>query len=204
MKIKKILAILSAASMIACLTACGEDKSESSSKKAVETETVAAESGADDSSSSTAAAEETTESVIAETTAANDNADSSANSDEVSDIMSGYDKDNAQETVIALLKKGFSNSFGENMKIEYDKDTQTYDLAVWQNGFSAALDTEAGANALHSLSSQLTSALKTMEGQIQLLDKTAKLKFSFLSDKDQETPLLVIENGEITYDITNE
>ena len=198
MKIKKILALLSAVSMLACMTACGDDK-DSSSKKEIQTETVAAEGSADESSADESSAE-SSDAANAETSAAETS--SASDDDEISDIMDNYSADNAQDTVIALLEKGFSASFGENMKAEYNESTQTYELAVWQNGFAAALDTDAGVSALNSLSSNLTSALTTMETQIQMLDSKAKLKFSFLSDKDQSTPLLVIENGEITYDIT--
>ena len=200
MKIKKILALMSAISMLACMTACGDDK-DSSSKKEIQTETVAAEGSADSGSSSAdESTDESSEAVNAETSSADD--DSAFTEDDVNDLISGYDSENAQDTVISLLEKGFSAAFGENMKVEYNNSTQTYELAVWQNGFAAALDTDAGVSALSSMSSNLTSSLSTMETQIQMLDSNAKLKFSFLSDKDQSTPLLVIENGQITYDIT--
>ena len=197
MKIKKILALLSAVSMLACMTACGDEK-DSSSKKEIQTETVAAE-GAADSSSADESSAESTEKVNAETSAA---AETSSDDGDINDIINNYSSDNAQDTVIALLEKGFATSFGDNMKLEYNDSTQTYELAVWQDGFASALDTDAGVKALNTLSSNLTSALSTMETQIQMLDKNAKLKFSFLSDEDETTPLLVIENGEITYDVT--
>ncbi len=115
------------------------------------------------------------------------------------DAIANYDPENPEETVLSILKSGFETSFGENMEIAYDEADTMYTISVWQDGFAAALETDAGAQALNSMSEMLTTALQTMTEQIRMVDDDANITFNFLSDEDQNDILLTIINGEMTY-----
>ena len=133
-----------------------------------------------------------------------DDSDVDLDDQSLSDLMNNYDNEHPEETIIAVLKAGFEASFGENMKVTYDEKDSNYTISVWQKGFAAALDTDAGASAINSLSSQLESSLEQMTTQIRLLDSDANVTFNFVSDEDNNKILLTLYNGEMTYNITEE
>ncbi|MGN0614250.1 MAG: hypothetical protein ACI4JB_10185 [Porcipelethomonas sp.] len=189
MKFRKIFAVLLASSMLVCLSACGSNEESSTLEKEIRTETLPVE---------------TTETAESEISDVESEVEDEAGSTDISSIAKLYDPENPQETVIAILEQGFQASFSDNMKIEYDEKEKNYTLSVWQDGFDAALGTEAGTEALNSMSSKITSSLDTMTTQIRTLDTGANITFNFISDKDQSTPLITIYNGDITYNITEE
>ncbi|MBE6845335.1 MAG: hypothetical protein E7508_06455 [Ruminococcus sp.] len=190
MKFKKILTVLLSVSMLACLSACDSEDSSSSKKEEVATETVATEEQA---------AEEETEEAAAEDEAAAEESEAADAAAIAEDAMADFDPENPEEAVLSILESGFASSFGENMEVTYDEAETNYTISVWQDGFAAALDTEAGASTLNTMSDSLTSALQTMTEQIRALDEDANITFNFLSDVDQSEILLTIYNGEMTY-----
>ncbi len=194
MKLKKILAVLLSVSMLGVLSACGEKEESSSKKEEVATETVAVE----EETEAEAEAEAELEAAEAEAEAEEDAADADVALD---DIAANYDAENPEETVIAIIESGFGASFGENMTVEYDDSTSTYSIAVWQEGFAAAVETEAGREALASMSGTLESSLATMTDQIRALDDDANIVFKFVSDVDQSEVLLELENGVTTFSV---
>lgn len=203
MKLKKIFAVMLSISMLACLSACGDDDS-SSSKKEVETETVAVdESSAQEELSKMESDASDLEKEISEIDS-NDENDVDLDDQSLNDLMNNYDNEHPEETIISVLKAGFEASFGENMDIKYDEKESNYTISVWQTGFAAALDTDAGAQAINSLSDQLESSLEQMTTQIRLLDSDANVTFNFVSDEDNDKILLTLYNGEMTYNITEE
>jgi hypothetical protein len=204
MKFKKILTILLSMSMIASLSACGgKDSSEKEEKDEIITETVAVDEEAEElqkEQEELAEAQQEAQEELAEMEAqreAEDEADRLAQ-----EAVEGFDPENPEETVLELLRGGFETSFGDNMDVTYDESNTTYNISVWQEGFATALETEAGADALNTLSDTLATALQSMTEQIREIDNDANIVFNFLSDQDQETILLTIENGEMTYSIT--
>lgn len=197
MKLKKVLAVLLSVSMLGVLSACGEKEESSSKKEEVATETVAVDEEAEaESELSEAKAEAEAEAEKAEEEIEDANAEAA-----LGDIVANYDAENPEETVIGIIESGFGASFGENMKVEYDDSTSTYSIAVWQDGFAAAVETEAGLDALSSMSGTLESSLVTMTEQIRTLDSDANIKFQFVSDVDQSEVLLELENGVTTYSV---
>ncbi len=218
MNFKKLSALLLSITVLGAMTACSDDSSSSSKKEAsseisvsessdstkdsssAESESKTESSSASDISSSSTADEATTSSADSSSSSSDDTAVNNGKSAE--ELIQSFDSEHPEETVKELLNQGFATAFKDHMKIEYDDSSKTYKVSVWQDNFAAALDTEAGANALDSLSTNLTSALNTMTTQIRQIHKEANVEFNFLSDKDKSTPLLTILNGEITYNIT--
>lgn len=207
MKYKKILAIICSFSMIGCLTACGdEDSSSKKESKEIQTETVAVEN----SDSLNDNVSDSEDDSLADEGSVNDEELSSAVDDSLSevqkinDIMNEYDSENPEDTIVTVLEEGFKTSFNDNIKIVYDDKDKNYEITVWQDGFSDALETEQGVKALDTLSTSLESVLDTMLTQIRVLDDDANLKFNFVSEKDNSKILLTIYNGEMTYCITQE
>lgn len=192
MKFKKILTVLLSVSMLACLSACDSEDSSSSKKEEIATETVATEEQATEEEA--AAREE-----VAEEEAAAEESEAADAAAIAEDAMADFDPENPEEAVLSILESGFATSFGENMEVTYDEAGTNYTISVWQDGFAAALDTEAGASTLNTMSDSLTSALQTMTEQIRALDEDANITFNFLSDVDQSEILLTIYNGEMTY-----
>ena len=193
MKFKKIITLLLSVSMLAAVTACGDSDSSSekkAEKEAIETELVQTKEDSESSDSEAKKDAEVTD------------ASGTIDSDSINDIVNNYDKDHPEDTVMQLLEQGFKNSFKENMRTSYDASSSTYTVEVWQTGFAAALDTDAGASTLESLSGSLESMLETMTTQIRSLDSKAHLNFIFVSDEDQKTPLLKLEDGKMTYNIS--
>lgn len=43
---------------------------------------------------------------------------------------------------------GFESSFGENMLVDYEEDTQNYVVSIWQDGLAANLANEAAGRRL--------------------------------------------------------
>ncbi len=199
MKLKKILAVLLSVSMLGVLSACGEEEKSSSKNEEVATETVAVEEETEaETETETEEAELDAEAEAIEEEA---QAEAEAADAALGDIAANYDAENPEETVIAIIESGFGASFGENMNVEYDDSTSTYTIAVWQEGFAAAVETEAGREALASMSSTLESSLATMTDQIRSLDTDANIIFQFVSDVDQSEVLLELENGVTTYSV---
>lgn len=190
MKFKKILALLLSVSMLGVLSACDGDDESSSKKEEVVTETVEVK-------------EESK--VNEESEAENDlsSKEDDLSSDIVDDLVQNYDNEHPEETVISIIETGFGASFGENIMVDYDESTSTYSIAVWQEGFADAVETEAGLSALSSMTSTLESSLVTMTEQIRTLDSDANILFQFVSDKDQETVLIELENGVKTYSVAD-
>ena len=100
MKIKRILAIVCSAAMLACLSACN-DSSDDDSKKETTEETTEVVTEADIESDSESAAD----------------SDIDADSDSDFDLNS----EDPQELILNILQMGFESSFGENMLVDYEE-----------------------------------------------------------------------------------
>lgn len=177
MKIKRILAILCSAAMLACLSAC-DDSSDDDSKK------------------------ETTEATTEVVTEADIESKSDSESeDDDDDIDSDIDLngEDPQELILNILQMGFESSFGENMSVDYEEDTQNYVVSIWQDGLAANLENEAAADAWNTMIDTLVSAVGQMTDPIRQIDSTANVTLNILSDENQDDVLLTIYNGEVTF-----
>ena len=171
MKIKRILAIVCSAAMLACLSACN-DSSDDDSKKETTEETTEVVTEADIESDSESAAD----------------SDIDADSDSDFDLNS----EDPQELILNILQMGFESSFGENMLVDYEEDTQNYVVSIWQDGLAANLANEAAADAWNTMIDTLVSAVRQ-------IDSTANITLNILSDENQDDVLLTIYNGEVTF-----
>lgn len=178
MKIKRILAIVCSAAMLACLLACN-DSSDDDSKKETTEETTEVVTEADIESDSESAAD----------------SDIDADSDSDFDLNS----EDPQELILNILQMGFESSFGENMLVDYEEDTQNYVVSIWQDGLAANLANEAAADAWNTMIDTLVSAVGQMTDPIRQIDSTANITLNILSDENQDDVLLTIYNGEVTF-----
>jgi len=180
MKIKRILAIVCSAAMLACLSACN-DSSDDDSKKETTEETTEVVTEADIESDSESAAD----------------SDIDADSDSDFDLNS----EDPQELILNILQMGFESSFGENMLVDYEEDTQNYVVSIWQDGLAANLANEAAADAWNTMIDTLVSAVGQMTDPIRQIDSTANVTLNILNDENQKDILLTIYNGEVSYNI---
>lgn len=180
MKIKRILAIVCSAAMLACLSACN-DSSDDDSKKETTEETTEVVTEADIESDSESAAD----------------SDIDADSDSDFDLNS----EDPQELILNILQMGFESSFGENMLVDYEEDTQNYVVSIWQDGLAANLANEAAADAWNTMIDTLVSAIGQMTDPIRQIDSTANVTLNILNDENQKDILLTIYNGEVSYNI---
>lgn len=218
MKFKKILALLMSVSMLACFTACGKNddsqssKAEESAEDSIERVTVALdEEKIDDNKDETKAIifdeDDIKDSIAMENDSKADENSGSSNSAlgnmDIQGIAENYDPENPEETVIEIIETGLGASIGDDMKVDYDDSTSTYTIDIWQDGMAYALSTKEGAEAFNSMIGTLESSFEYLTTQVRLLDDDANVVFNFVSDEDQKTPLVTIENGQVTYNITD-
>ena len=170
MKIKRILAIVCSAAMLACLSACNDSSDDDSKKETTE---------------------ETTE-VVTE-------ADIESDSESAADSDIDLNSEDPQELILNILQMGFESSFGENMLVDYEEDTQNYVVSIWQDGLAANLANEAAADAWNTMIDTLVSAVGQMTDPIRQIDSTANITLNILSDENQDDVLLTIYNGEVTF-----
>ncbi len=205
MKFKRLFAIILSASMIACLSACGDDTKSSEAKGSeTATETVAVETEEATEAATEAETEAATEAEIESETESNDSDSSgSAANQSISDLAKNYDNEHPEKTIIPMLQMGFEVTFKDNLEITYEEDKSNYIVNVWMDGFGDMMGS-GDLSVLDSTCKSLEPSFKTMVDTIRRLDSDANMTFNFVNDKDKDEIFFTFYNDKMTYCISDD